>query len=267
MDSFIKLSSPATNEFWKIPILFEDPDLLALSKPSRLLVSPDRYDPERPNLMKLLHAAIARGVPWARDRAITYLANAHRLDFETSGVILLARNKPALIRLADQFGCEKPQKRYVAFVHGSPPNDTFEADAKLGPHPTKLGLVRVDPKHGKRARTTFRTLERFGSSYSLVECRPETGRTHQIRVHLQWLHYPIVGDITYHGSPLLLSFLKQGYRLKPGAVERPLLDRVALHAEELSLPHPITGAPVTIQAPWPKDLVVAAKYLRLFAKV
>ena len=264
MDPLIKLSSPATNEFWKIAVLFEDADLFALNKPSRLLVSPDRYDPTRPNLMRLLHEAIARGARWARERGIAYLSNAHRLDFETSGVLLLARNKPALIRLADQFGSEKPQKRYVALIHGSPPKEVFEAEAKLGFHPTKLGLVRVDPKSGKKARTSFRVLERFGS-YSLVECKPETGRTHQIRVHLQWLHYPIVGDQTYHGSPLLLSFLKSSYRLKPGAVERPLLDRVALHAEELSLPHPTNGQPVTITAPWPKDLVVAVKYLRLFA--
>lgn len=265
MDPFLKLSSPTTDEFWKIPILFEDSDLFALSKPSRLLVSPDRYDPERPNLMKLLHSAIARPAPWARDRGLSYLANAHRLDFETTGVLLLARNKPALIRLADMFGCEKPRKRYVALVHGSPPEETLETDAKLGQHPTRPGFVRVDPKKGKRARTTFRVLERF-DLYTLMECSPETGRTHQIRVHLQSLGYPIVGDSTYQGGPLLLSSLKSSYRLKPGAIERALLDRVALHAEELTLPHPTTELPVTIQAPWPKDFVVAVKYLRLFRK-
>src|SRR5947209_981782 len=101
MGSIIKLSAPATREFWKIPVLFEDAQLLAIDKPSRLLTSPDRYDPERPNLMKLLHRDIARNAPWVQERALTYLANAHRLDFETSGILLLAKTKPTLIRLAN----------------------------------------------------------------------------------------------------------------------------------------------------------------------
>src|SRR3981081_210755 len=116
MNAAIKLSSPATNGFWEIPVLFEDEHLLALDKPSGLLTSPDRYDPQRPNLMKLLHAGIERGAAWAKDGGLSYLMNAHRLDFETSGVILLAKNKPALVALANLFGTEKPAKTYVALV-------------------------------------------------------------------------------------------------------------------------------------------------------
>ena len=97
MGSTIKLSSPATGEFWEIDVLFEDEHLIALNKPACLLTSPDRYDAQRPNLMKLLHSGIAEAKPWAKERGLTYLANAHRLDFETSGVILLARTKPALV--------------------------------------------------------------------------------------------------------------------------------------------------------------------------
>src|SRR3954452_3853516 len=115
----IKLSSPATNEFWEINVVFEDEHLLALDKPSGLLTSPDRYDPNRPNLMKLLHAGIAEGKPWAKARELTYLANAHRLDFETTGVLLLAKNKLALVKLADMFGTDKPLKTYVALVQGT----------------------------------------------------------------------------------------------------------------------------------------------------
>src|SRR5690606_11741961 len=80
----LKLSSPATREYWEIGVLYEDADLLAIDKPSGLLTSPDRYDPSRPNLMRLLHDHIRRGVPWAVERGLSYLANAHRLDFETS---------------------------------------------------------------------------------------------------------------------------------------------------------------------------------------
>src|SRR5436853_4842027 len=116
----IKLSSRATRDFWEIPVVYEDEHLLALNKPPLLLTSPDRYDPERPNLMKLLHRDIERGAPWTKVKKITYLANAHRLDFETSGVILLTKTKPVLVAVANLFGSEKPVKTYVALVDGTP---------------------------------------------------------------------------------------------------------------------------------------------------
>ena len=264
MNAAIKLSSPATREFWEIPVLFEDGDLLALDKPAGLLTSPDRYDPERPNLMKLLHAGIEQQKPWAKDRNLSYLANAHRLDFETSGVILLAKNKPALVALANLFGSEKPLKKYVALAWGSPPARTFEVDAKLAPHPIKIGQMRVDPKGGKKSRTQFEMLEQF-SDWCLLHCTPLTGRTHQIRIHLKHAGFPIVGDELYGGKKLWLSRLKRDYRLKEGREERPLISRVALHAEELTLPHPVTHELVTIKSEWPKDLRVALKYLRQYA--
>ncbi len=264
MSAVIKLSSPATHEFWELAVLFEDDCLLAVEKPARLLTSPDRYDPQRPNLMKLLHAGISRGTPWAAQRGLTYLMNAHRLDFETSGIILLAKNRPTLVALANLFGSEKPVKTYLALVHGRPAKPAFEANARLGPHPVQTGLVRVDEKNGKQSRTFFELRETF-NGYSLLQCRPVTGRTHQIRVHLRHAGLPIVGDMLYGGGKLLLSRLKSGYRLKPDKTERPLIDRVALHAAELKLPHPVTGAEIVITAPWPKDLTVAVKYLRRYA--
>jgi RluA family pseudouridine synthase len=262
--SVIKLSSPATKEFWEIPILFEDEHLLAVDKPALLLTSPDRYDRDRPNLMMLLHRDIDRGAAWAKERNITYLMNAHRLDFETSGVLLLTKNKPALVKLANIFGSEKPTKIYVALVQGSPDKDSFRIDAKLAPHPRKPGLMRVDPKHGKRSVTEVTVREHF-DRYTLLECRPRTSRTHQIRVHLRYVKLPIVGDAQYFGRPLLLSKLKRKYRLKEGQKERPLIATTALHAEQLKLPHPITGVEVAIDAPWPKDFSVGVKYLRRFA--
>lgn len=265
MSDVIKLSSPGTREFWEIPILFEDEHLLALSKPACLLTSPDRYDAERPNLMKLLHRDIERGATWVTKRSgLIYLMNAHRLDFETTGVILLAKTKPVLVALANQFGSEKPLKTYAALVRGSMHQDTFEIEAKIAPHPVKLGLMRVDEKSGKRSRTEFTVRERF-KGFSFLECRPLTGRTHQIRVHLQHLGLPILGDSTYGGPQLLLSNLKRDFRLKPKKVERPLISTLALHAEKLVLPHPVTGNEVSIEAPCPKDIKVALKYLRLLA--
>lgn len=244
--------------------MFEDEQLLALDKPAGLLTSPDRYDPDRPNLMKLLHAGIAEAKPWARERGLTYLSNAHRLDFETSGIILLAKNKEMLVKLADLFGAEKPVKKYVALVQGTPVEDEFEVDAKLAPHATRLGMMRVDPKNGKKSRTKFTVMEKY-SRWTLMRCEPLTGRTHQIRIHARHAGVPIVGDELYGGKPLWLSRLKPNYRLKPGREERPLIARVALHAEQLELKHPATDETLSITASWPKDLTVAVKYLRQFA--
>ena len=265
MSDVIKLSAPATREFWEVPILFEDEHLLTLSKPAGLLTSPDRYNPERPNLIALLHRDIERGATWAKHRpALTYLMNAHRLDSDTTGVLLLAKNKSALIALANQFGSEKPLKTYVALVRGSMQQETFEVSAKISPHPVKVGSMRIDEANGKRSRTEFTVRERF-KGFSLLECRPLTARTHQIRVHLQYLGLPILGDNVYGGPQLLLSSLKKDYHLKPKKVERPLISTLALHAEKLVLAHPVTGNEIPIEAPWPKDFKVAVKYLRLHA--
>jgi 23S rRNA pseudouridine1911/1915/1917 synthase len=265
VSTIIKLSSLATREFWEVPVLFEDEHLLALDKPAGLLTSPDRYDPQRPNLMKLLHSAIAAQKPWTRERQLTYLSNAHRLDFETSGVILLAKSKPVLVALADMFGSEKPRKKYITIVSGVPSAEKFEIDAPLASHPVKLGMVRVDQKNGKKSKTKFEVLETFpGPGYALLACYPLTGRTHQIRVHAAHTGLKIVGDQLYGGKPLWLSRLKKDYHLKPGREERPLISRVALHAEELQLKHPINGQILTISASQPHDLTVAMKYLRKF---
>ena len=261
----IKLSSPATREFWEIPVLFEDGHLLVLDKPAGLLVLPDRHSPEKPSLITLLHAGIAAGKPWARERGLSYLMNAHRLDSEASGVILFAKSKPVLVGLADFFGAEKSGKRYLALVHGAPREDRFEVDVKLAPHPARLGLMRVDANNGRRAQTVFEVLEKY-SRNTLLRCEPLTLRPHQIRAHLCHAGLRLAGDELYGGKPLWLSRLKPDFRLKPGKAERPLISRPALHAEQLTLPHPVTSEVLTITAPWPKDLTVAVKYLRRYAK-
>ena len=265
MSVAIKLSSPATREFWEIPVLFEDAHLLALDKPAGLLVSPDRNQPDRPSLMRLLHDAIAAGKPWALERGLTYLSNAHRLEADTTGVLLLAKSKPALIKLADLFGTRKPVRQFLALVHGCPSQETFQVNARLALHLDTAGLMRVDPRSGKRAETRFTVLERFAEQ-TLLRCEPLTDRPHQIRAHLLNSGLRVVGDALYGGKPLWLSRLKRDYRLKPGREERPLLARTTLHAEQLSLPHPVTSEPLTITAPWPKDLRVAVKYLREFSR-
>jgi 23S rRNA pseudouridine1911/1915/1917 synthase len=274
----IKLSSPATREFWEIPILFEDEHLLALDKSAGVLTSPESFNPsarliakdepevERPNLMQLLHAGIKDGKPWARERNLDYLNNANRLDFDTSGILLLAKSKPVFIALADLFGMERPLKKFLTLARGTPSENKFEVDAPLAPHPLKLGAMRVDADNGKKSKTIFTVLENFPRhGYALLQCEPITTRTHQIRVHLRQADLSVVGDDIYGGKPLWLSRLKQDYRLKPGREERALISRVALHAGELSLPHPITKETVTIKSELPKDFKVALKYLRQYS--
>ena len=259
----IRLTAPATGESWAISVVYEDAALLVLDKPAGLLSCPDRWDAKRPNLMRLLHDAVAAGKPWAIERGLTYVANAHRLDFETTGVFVLAKTRPALIRLANHFGSETPKKTYLALVQGSPDQDEFTVENRLAPHWSKPGLMAISGQ-GKKALTHFRVAERFAGC-ALMECRPVTGRTHQIRIHLQDVGLPIYGDSQYGGQPLLLSKLKRSYRLAPGETETPLVRTLALHAWKLELPHPETGEPLRVEAPLPKAFQVALKNLRRFA--
>lgn len=260
----IKLSSPSTHEFWQLPVLYEDDDLLALNKPAGLPGSPDAEAPTQANLIQLLHSGIAEGKPWAKQRGLSYLLHAHRLDAEASGVLLLAKNKAVLTKLTDLFGSEKPLRRYVALVQGQPVEYKFTTGAKLGLHPARANLLRVDPRHGKRSQTAFAVREKF-RGWTLLDCEPLTDRPHQVRAHLKALGLPVVGDSLYGGRPLLLSRLKPEYRLKPGQTECPLIDHPALHAEELAFTHPVTGASLKIAAPWRKELEVGVKYLRRYA--
>lgn len=253
------------------PILYDDPSMLAFDKPSGLLVAPDRWDKQREYLMGLVHAQWGEGV-----------ANVHRLDADTSGVLLCARTKPALDFLSGQFQSKTVEKTYHALVVVLPPEqamkvvtpirdeagrlpDAFTVDLALGEDEQQPGRMRVFKKRGgKPSLTEFRTLERFGR-YALVECRPLTGRTHQLRVHLAAAGAPILND-RFYGVPeivLRLSELKRGYKGRDE--EKPLLTRLALHASRLTVKHPETREPQTIEAPLPHEFEVSLKYLRKFA--
>jgi len=260
----VKLSSPETGEFWEIPVLFEDELLLALNKPAPLAVLSNSSEPERASLMQLLHRDIERGAPWARARNLAYLMNAHLLDAEASGVMLLVKQKDALAPLADQFFAVPPCRTYVGLVRGVAAADTFATDAKIAPHPLQMGVVRVDEKEGKRSHTEFTVRERFEAGL-LLDIRPIPDRPGQVRAHLKHLRLPLVGDFIYGGKQLFLSSLKPAYRLKEGHEEHPLMARPALHLERLDLAHPTTGQKLAITAPLAKDLTVSIKYLRRYS--
>lgn len=264
------------------PIIHEDDVLVAFDKPSGLLVAPDRWDKTRANLMGMVHAdpRFGRGV-----------ANVHRIDADTSGVLVCAKTKPALDAITGQFQAKTVLKKYHALVVVLPPEramkvmapvrdgtgvlpDAFTIDVSLGEDERQPGRMRVfKGRGGKNCTTEFRTLERFGggrdacaiSGYAFVECRPLTGRTHQLRLHLAAVGAPILND-PFYGAPeveLRLSHLKRGY--KGREEEKPLIARLALHASELTFVHPVGGTPLTLRAPLPHEFEVTLKYLRKFA--
>jgi 23S rRNA pseudouridine1911/1915/1917 synthase len=251
-------------------ILAQDDSFIAFDKPAGALVAPDRWDKNRAFLMKEIHAQLGRDV-----------ANVHRLDADTSGVLLCARSKPALDALSGQFQAKTVEKRYLALVAVLPPERAmkvaapirtadgslpplFSVDLALGADEAHPGRMRVYRRRGGKASLTqFEVLENFGR-FAWLLCRPVTGRTHQIRIHLAAAGAPVLGD-RFYGDPdvrLLLSELKRRYKGREH--ERPLIDRLALHASELTFRHPVTGDPVTVRSPAPNEFEVALKYLRKF---
>ena len=253
------------------PIIYEDDALIAFDKPGGLPVAPDRGEKARVNLMGLVHARLGH-----------HVVNVHRLDADTSGMLLCAKTKAALDFLSGQFQSKTVVKIFHALVVVLPLEralpavapartadglmpDAFTLDLAIGEDERQPGRMRIFQKRGgKPSVTDCRTLERF-RGFAWVECRPQTGRTHQIRVHLAAAGAPILGDALY-GDPtieLRLSAFKRGY--KGFADEKPLLRRLALHASELTFIHPVTRAPHTLRAPLPHEFEVALKYLRKFA--
>lgn len=260
----IKLSAPAQGGFWEIPVLHEDADLLVLDKPADLPATRLREQPDNPNLTELLHAGVRAGKPWSLVHQRGYLAPAHRPDPEASGIFVLAKNRAALAHLAAQFGTTVPQRQHWVLVHGAPLEDEFEVNTALAPDPRHPGRFRTDPRRGKKSLTRFTVVERF-RGFTLLHAFPQTERPGQIRLHLAARRLRVVGDALHHGGPLRLSQLKRRYELKPGAVEKPLIGRPAIHAAEFVLRHPATGEPLTLTAPLPTDFAVGLKYLRRYA--
>lgn len=260
----VKLSSPATQEFWEIPVLFEDDQLLVLNKPANVHAAPGLADSSCPTLLQLMHQAIERGAPWARSRGLSYLMNANRPDFWATGVFILVKNKQALAALTEQFSTSEPRSAYVALTRGPAGAPTFECEGKIAPNPLQMGVFKIDSQEGKKSRTFFTVREQF-DGYVLLECRPVPDRPHQIPIHLRFLRIPIVGENLYGGRPLFLSSLKPNYEQKRDREERPLMATAALHLEKVEINHPGSGAKQTFEAPWPKDLTVSIKYLKRYS--
>lgn len=230
---------------FKDMILFEDAHYLLVNKPPFLSTLDDRHG--GPNLLAL-----------ARD----YVATAqvcHRLDKDTSGVLAIARNPEAYRHLNMQFENRQVGKVYHAVVDGIHNFKDELVDAPI----LKLddGIVKISRSEGKPAQTWFTALRSY-RYHSLIECRPITGRMHQIRIHLATQRAPITGDETYGGRPFMLSQVKRNYKLKKDTEEEPFMKRMALHAFSLQFDD-LSGKRQIVEAPYPKDIHALLRQLEL----
>lgn len=221
-------------------IIAETENWVALNKPSGLLSIPDREGKEV-SLKVLLKEKYGD------------IYTVHRIDKDTSGLIIFAKNDVAHKHLSKQFEERHTKKIYQGLVLGSPALSNGSIDASIMEHPAQNGTMIIHRK-GKEALTDYEVLADFGI-YALVQFRIHTGRTHQIRVHMKDLGYPIVCDPLYgDGKPLLLSAIKSKFKLSKNELEeRPILGRLALHAFQLSFTD-LDGQTVELEAPLHKDM-------------
>jgi RluA family pseudouridine synthase len=231
-------------------IIYDDDQLVVLNKPANLLVLPDCFRHEIKNLYAILTEELGK------------VFVVHRIDKETSGIIVYAKTPEAHAFMNEQFEHRLVEKVYMGIVAGTPSAETGRIDAPLAEHVKHAGVMTVNPRSGKEAVTEYRVLERF-DGYAVLELRPRTGRMHQIRIHLQSIGMPLLSDPTYgDGEPFFLSCIKPGYRSV--GEEKPLLDRTALHAFAISFDHPTNGERTNLMAEVPKDMNSVLRYLRKF---
>jgi len=225
-------------------ILFQDDNYIAVNKPPFLSTLEDRQ--ENVNLLGLARQYDERAQV------------CHRLDKETSGVLVISRNAEAYRHLSIQFEKRQVVKIYHAVVDGIHNHKDNLIDAPILKQDD--GIVKID-RRGKTAQTYFTALAPY-RLHTLMECRPVTGRMHQIRIHLTLLGAPIVGDSTYGGKPFYLSQVKRGFNLKKDSVEEPFMKRMALHAHSLEFDD-IGGKRQKVEAPYQKDIHALIRQLEL----
>lgn len=209
--NFIELREGKT--FHRFPILYEDRNVLAIDKPRHWMLVPFTWQRTNRNLQAAITSSISAGDFWARSRNLKFLRYVHRLDADTTGVLLFAKTPGAARALGDLFETRQIEKRYLAVVAGEARQREWSCNASIAPDPDHIGAMNLS-SDGKEAETHFRVVATRGER-TLVEARPLTGRTHQIRLHLRAAQLPILGDELYgkRGElPLALRAVEVGYR-------------------------------------------------------
>jgi len=231
-----------------LDVLYEDEALLVLNKPPGLVVHPAAGHEEHTLVNALLHhcAGQLSGIGGVARPGIV-----HRLDKETSGCLVVAKNDDTHLALSAQFATRKVEKIYQAILCGELPRDRGEIHAAIARHPSHRKRMAVDSEAGREARTTYQVLERLQGA-TLVEAMLHTGRTHQIRVHFQFLGFPLVGDDTYGN--------RQNQHLED--LTRYAAPRLMLHACRLAFTHPRSAKRLRFEAPRPEDFLDALAALR-----
>jgi RluA family pseudouridine synthase len=219
---------PAVNG--DVTVLYEDEALIVLNKPAPLpMHSGGRYT--RNTLQQILNTVYRPQKP----------KPAHRLDADTTGIVIAARSRHFAGRLQSQFAEGRVRKTYLVRVHGHPATDQFECDAPIGREVRAAGTREVDADEGDAALTQFTVRQRLPDGTSLLEARPLTGRTNQIRIHCAFLGYPVVGDAGYHGGDARPRLTRE--------VGEPQL---CLHAWQIGFSHPVSAEPMHFTAPPPQ---------------
>jgi len=234
-----------------LEILYEDPYLVAVNKPCNMVTHPARgyQSGTLVNAMMYHCQKLSLGDDPVRPGIV------HRLDKDTTGVIVVAKDDEAHWRLALQFERRKIHKEYLAIVEGEFELDSDRVDAPIGAHPYVRERYSVRKEIGRPAATVYQVLERLGG-FTFVRLLPETGRTHQLRVHMSYLRHPIVADGMYGARKITIGDLA-------GTDDpTPIIGRFALHAFRLEFRHPITGQDVKLQAPLPEDFQNLLDFLR-----
>lgn len=230
-------------------VIYSDAQIVVLNKKSGILIAADRYNQDAPRLDLLASEEFGK------------LYAVHRIDKDTSGLIVYARTPEAQQKISVQFEKREVQKTYHALVYGHPLWQSLHVDLGLEPDGDSRHRTVVNKKFGKPSVTDFRVLGSCGP-YSWIEAKPKTGRTHQIRVHLVANGFSIVCDPLYGGNqkPVRLSEIKRKWN-GDEEEERPLLSRLALHAWKIEFTHPETGEKFCFTAPYQKDMDATRKQL------
>lgn len=235
-----------------IEILYDDDDIVVVSKPSSTLTIPDRYNKDIPNLYNYFKELYGE------------IFLVHRLDRDTSGVMIFAKNPESHKILNDQFQEKTIEKIYHAVVSGTPLKNEIDIDIPITEDAIERGKSKPSIR-GKESLTKLRVLEKHRNS-ALVECNLVTGRHHQIRVHCAAIGHPLLVDSMYGKlSEFYLSSIKRKYNIKKNQEERPIISRVTLHSYSIGFTHPRTNEPMKFAASYPRDFMALLHVLQKYS--